>query len=893
MRLLDFLRSARPTHAVFGTYVFDPWFYEAYVLRHLRAQGCTSQFLLIDHDCLVGTLEAGGLPPTLMGTHYLAQGICAPEAFHPKFLLLLTRESGELLLGSNNLTVPGYTHNDELLVHLHYQPDDTVYLAIFQQCWRYIQRCLALQRSSEVVLNHCQQIGEECPWLLADSAPPADTWLLGWPGGDGSIADQLAGILSKEVIRHVTIMAPYFDAKLAALTRLAKTFSHADVRVLVQPARCTVNPGRVPSLPKNVRFFDLSDVGRGEDGARFFHAKSILLESRKNSYCLMGSANISVAALYAPPDHGNAELCLLSRHNDPEHFRSVLGINGTLDDLTPIDMTAVKTAYSAPATVPPGDPPPLQPTAAEQDGKMVRVFCGLESAAITWETLQLRVHQTAVPLSQRTAGELRFAAPETSTGDASTIGRLTCRWKGKDWSSTPFVIHNIVVLQRYVQAGRFGKLAGYMRRGSFLSGDLSAVASLMAEMLSGFPPAQAKPAEPARPTAKTASAQSLEPSAEPVRVPYEQFLTGSEHQKTWVAKAGYATHSDLDAYLRLVASSIERSAGGESEPAAEPLLDEQEEDENDDQPKIRTEEERPAASVRASEVTQFQKRFLSLLQRYREELNQSNLQKEPLSLRDMGKLIVIGQTTLFFCCKDLPGDFQSPSGKKRRYLELEQVRESLQDILHCWFLSNRGRLIDRVMIEPGEHFYRTAEIEFFLVTVGLLAAALRRVSNTSFDRLLAAATHWRSCVHSARLQEGEITLRAQRVIENLGLEPIMHADRWQATWREAAGLGRTLAAAQKTLRDFGDGAAWLGFNKTHAAGSPQIGDILWNPAVGFTSVAELRVGGKIWLSTDWNEQSKGYAAGNFANLSAIARGGPSPNAAIRQVCQSVIAAIGK
>src|SRR5262249_49196457 len=145
--------------------------------------------------------------------------------------------------------------------------------------------------------------------------------------------------------------------------------------------------------------------------------------------------------------------------------------------------------------------------------------------------------------------------------------------------------------------------------------------------------AQAKPAEPAKALAKIASPQSPEPSAEPVRVPYEQFLTRNEHQSAWGAKTAFSTHSDLDAYLRLVASSIERSAGGESDSAAEPLLDEQEEEENDDQPEPRTEEERPAGSVRGAEATQFQKRFLGLLQRYREELNRLNRQKEPLSLR--------------------------------------------------------------------------------------------------------------------------------------------------------------------------------------------------------------------------------------------------------------------
>jgi hypothetical protein len=487
MRLLDFLRSVRPTHAVIGTYAFDPGFYEAYVLRHLRAQGCASQLLLIDHDCLAGTLEECGFPPTLMGTHYLAQGIRASGAFHPKFLLLLSRESGELILGSNNLTVPGYTHNDELLVHLHYQPDDAAYLGLFQQCWRYIQSCLALQPSSEVVLNHCQQIGEECPWLLAESAPPEDSWLLGRPGGGGSIADQLVNVLGGDAIRRVTIMAPYFDPDLSALTRLAKAFSDADVRVLVQPARCTVNPRRVPALPKNARFFDLADIGRGEPGARFFHAKCILLESRTRSYCLMGSANISIAALYAPHNQGNAELCLLSRHDDPKHFQSVLDINGKLDKLTPINMAAVKTAYSVPPDTPPLDPPPLQPTAAEHDGKQIRVFCGPHAAGIAWDTVQLRLLKTTAPVRQSIAGELRFSVPEGSMSDGSTIGRLTCRWKGKDWCSTPFVIHNIAVLQRNVQAGRLGKLAGYMRRGTFLSGDLSAMASLMAEMLSSFP----------------------------------------------------------------------------------------------------------------------------------------------------------------------------------------------------------------------------------------------------------------------------------------------------------------------------------------------------------------------------------------------------------------------
>jgi hypothetical protein len=890
MRLLNFLQNAQATHAVFGTYAFDPGFYETFVLRHLSAQGCTSQLVLIDQECLTGTLEGGGFAPRFMGTHYLAQGISVPGAFHPKFLLLVSQDGGELLIGSSNLTVPGYTHNDELLVQLSYRPDEPLYMALFQQCWRYVQSCLALQRSSEVVLSHCRQVSQDCPWLVGTAAPAPDTWLLSQPGASFSIARQLAGVLGDEPIRQVIVMAPYFDAELNALARLAKTFPRAEIRVVVQPKRCTVNPGRVPALPRNVRFFDLEDLGRGEEGARFFHAKGILLESRRQSYCLMGSANISFAALYAPPGEGNAELCLLVRHQEPDHFRSVLGITAELGRLEPIDMAAARTAFVPPKTLPATEPAPLLPTAAQRDGKEVCVFYGTESSALNWSTIRLCVGQAAVPLDRRSPGELRFTMDETPAPETN-IGRLTCRWRGKDWSSTPFVIHDIGALHRNMQVGRLGRLAGYMRRGSFLSGDLSAVGSLMAELLSGFQPP--KSASTGKAAASTGQASS-EKSGEMTRVPYEQFLTGSEYQPAWATKAGLSAHSDLDAYLRLVSSSIERQPTGAGEPPAELPFDEQDEEdeENGQESEIYKEEEHPPSGVRASEAAQFQKRFLCLLVRYREELNRLNLNEEPLSLRDMGKLIVIGQTTLFFCCKELPAPLQPPNGKRCHFLELAQIRESLQDILHCWFLSNKGRLIDRVMIEGGAQSYRTAEIEFFLVTVGLLAAALRRASNTSFDRLLVAATHWRSCFHSMRLDEKDIATRARRVITNLGLESMLQPDRWLQTWRAAAGLGRTLAAAHETLRSFGDGAAWLAFNKKQAGAAPQIGDILWNPGVGFTSVSEAFGGNKIRLSTDWQEESRGYLAGNFANLSAMARGSPCPSTTIRQTCKAVVTTIG-
>ncbi len=255
MRLLNFLENAQAKHAVFGTYAFDPGFYETFVLRHLSVQGCTSQLVLIDHDCLTETLEVEGFAPRLMGTHYLAQGVSAPQAFHPKFLLLLSQDSGQLLIGSNNLTVPGYTHNDELLVQLSYRPDEPLHLALFQQCWRYIQSCLELQRSSEIVLSHCRQVSEDCPWLLGASTPPPDSWLLSQPGAEASIARQLAGVLADEPIRQVIVMAPYFDAELNALGRLAKTFPRAERlrgratgTMHSEPWTCTLSPQERPLL---------------------------------------------------------------------------------------------------------------------------------------------------------------------------------------------------------------------------------------------------------------------------------------------------------------------------------------------------------------------------------------------------------------------------------------------------------------------------------------------------------------------------------------------------------------------------------------------------------------------------------------------------------------------
>jgi hypothetical protein len=99
-------------HALLTTYSFNLRFFEEWVLRSLWAAEVRNVVVFVDRAQLGAALLDRA--PTLAGRSYhVVSGSCAKHAFHPKLLLVSGKESARLCVSSANLTADGQLRNAE------------------------------------------------------------------------------------------------------------------------------------------------------------------------------------------------------------------------------------------------------------------------------------------------------------------------------------------------------------------------------------------------------------------------------------------------------------------------------------------------------------------------------------------------------------------------------------------------------------------------------------------------------------------------------------------------------------------------------------------------------------------------------------------------------------
>ena len=113
MKLYDRF-GAKGFHSSFiTTFGIDFDTYKNVCLNRLRGAGCTNNFILPNARMLSYTLDGASVLPRYAGRLYVASGMDTSRGgvFHCKLFLRLGRHSGELLIGSANMTAPGLAGN--------------------------------------------------------------------------------------------------------------------------------------------------------------------------------------------------------------------------------------------------------------------------------------------------------------------------------------------------------------------------------------------------------------------------------------------------------------------------------------------------------------------------------------------------------------------------------------------------------------------------------------------------------------------------------------------------------------------------------------------------------------------------------------------------------------
>lgn len=308
--LLDAVKQAGHSAALLTTYnVYFP-FFESVVLPRLRAAGVRHVVLLADARCCAEAFADATQRPLLAGHAYTLLPVHAAGAFHPKLLLLAGKRDGQLFVGSHNLTFSGYGLNRELTTRFS-MSGGTEEKGIISAAWTFAQEWASRSELPRAELLRMRDAFETlAPWLREPTPPEDNGGFFGArPEGDSLWARVRPRLPTRA--RRLVVIGPYYDSRLAFLSRLREELGVEEAVVAVDSGMGCMPEDAATRLPW-ARFVDAQALEVGAQGP--VHAKLLWLEAEDGTeWTVAGSANASYAAWLATPDARNAEAVVV-RH---------------------------------------------------------------------------------------------------------------------------------------------------------------------------------------------------------------------------------------------------------------------------------------------------------------------------------------------------------------------------------------------------------------------------------------------------------------------------------------------------------------------------------------------------------------------------------------------------
>lgn len=336
--------------AVLMTYTLDLNFFEQLVAPKLTALGCGNVLIITDLYGYQEALERGARNLSGVGKRYVCVSLWAVGhgIQHAKFLLLVGPQQGCLLVGSGNLTLPGYGRNLEQFTRFDCTPgsaeSSTAVMYPFQVIWQLLQQLQQRDQLSGAALERLAVLADIAPWLN-QTTPPSDHLQL-WHSLDRPLLSQLPQL---GPLDELQLIAPFFDLDMIAalVTRLRPqqlVIGVDDINPYLDGA----------ALAERCRVWGCGlviNALKGRDAVRRpLHAKTVIGLQGDEAWYISGSANItSPAWRSAWSSGGNLELVIWQR-----------AMGRTLSDQIWNDAQIVAQSRSADAMQPSPDESPDQ-----------------------------------------------------------------------------------------------------------------------------------------------------------------------------------------------------------------------------------------------------------------------------------------------------------------------------------------------------------------------------------------------------------------------------------------------------------------------------------------------------------------------------------------------------
>ncbi|MHA1749542.1 MAG: hypothetical protein ACTSYF_12955, partial [Promethearchaeota archaeon] len=106
------------THIFILTYNIDFLFIQSLIIPQLRKCGNPKLTILADSECAIDVFERQGKYISALGIRYrvIPVGVQNLLCFHPKALVLIGKNQGQIFIGSGNLSFGGWRENAEIWI---------------------------------------------------------------------------------------------------------------------------------------------------------------------------------------------------------------------------------------------------------------------------------------------------------------------------------------------------------------------------------------------------------------------------------------------------------------------------------------------------------------------------------------------------------------------------------------------------------------------------------------------------------------------------------------------------------------------------------------------------------------------------------------------------------
>ena len=315
--------------AAFLTYGADLDFFERKVMGRLRDSGCRNIIVVADGHQLKDALNSAA-ELRYVGVQYALVPVrLGNQAFHPKAILLVGEEQLKVLIGSGNLTLPGYTRNWEIFTRS--VGEDAAGLAL--DLLRVFEGAASRSALGEAFAGWRRRLESYSPWLFNTKANLGSVTLLS--SADGPILPRVAELLRGREVSRLLVVSPFFDREAAALKWLVDHLRPKDLRLLATDG-VQLDPAHVEATLAS------ADTGRILEflgNGRPLHGKALLFEGPWGEALLAGSPNLSSAALLRKAGaRGNFELATFQEGKAGDYsslFEDKIGPRVAVADLHP------------------------------------------------------------------------------------------------------------------------------------------------------------------------------------------------------------------------------------------------------------------------------------------------------------------------------------------------------------------------------------------------------------------------------------------------------------------------------------------------------------------------------------------------------------------------------